>query len=158
MNRDSIENIFLSTDRHKIYVLPCKPNEIEDAISFVMLHKINLVNIGEELANYINTLEDLRYLTIDVYDYTRRLLEKNRTKIENSINEIVAIYNLGILLEPTLEMNVITLLKEFSKSSCLIIIWENQQENQHKLHWATQQQKYFLDFSEVQLKNLQYEI
>jgi hypothetical protein len=126
-----------------------------DSISLVKSQNITPINIGKELAFYIDTLEDYRYLKIDVYDFTKKLLDKHKGKINGLGNEIVAIYNLGILLEPALEMNAMQLLKEFSKSASIIIIWENQTESTDLLNWQTQKNKYFLDFSEIQLKKLQ---
>jgi hypothetical protein len=52
----------------------------------------------------------------------------------------------------------VQLFKEFSKSTSLIIIWDNQSENPDRLDWQTQKQNFFLDFSDIQLKKLQYAI
>jgi len=73
-------------------------------------------------------------------------------------NDVVAICNLGILMEPALELNAVQLFKEFSKSAALIIIWDNQSEIPDRLDWLTQKQNFFLDFSDIQLKKLQYAI
>jgi hypothetical protein len=61
-------------------------------------------------------------------------------------------------MEPALELNAVQLFKEFSKSTSLIIIWDNQSENPDRLDWQTQKQNFFLDFSDIQLKKLQYAI
>jgi len=115
-----------------------------------------VVNIGLELANFINTLEDYRYLNIDVYDYTQRLLDEQKTRINNQGNDVIAVYNLGILMEPALELNAVQLLKEFSKSAALIIIWENLFDIPDRLHWPTQQNNIFIDFIDAPIKKLQY--
>jgi len=52
----------------------------------------------------------------------------------------------------------VQLFKEFSKSTSLIILWENQSELPDRLEWLTQKNNFFLDFSESQLKKLQYAI
>jgi hypothetical protein len=61
-------------------------------------------------------------------------------------------------MEPILELNVTKLFKDFSKSASLIIIWENQIEISDKLHWPTQHENIFLDFTETPLKKLNYAI
>jgi hypothetical protein len=61
-------------------------------------------------------------------------------------------------MEPALELNAVQLFKEFSKSTSLIILWENQSELPDRLEWLTQKNNFFLDFSESQLKKLQYAI
>lgn len=79
-------------------------------------------------------------------------MDKHKAKINNIGNTVVAIYNLGILFEPAVELNTAQLLKDFSKTAALIIIWENQTENSGRLHWSTQQNNVFLDFTETQFK------
>jgi len=158
VNKDSIKEVATISDRYKICVLLCSPDNLLGSITFVQSENINVLNIGKELASYIDALEDYRYLNIDVYDYTKSLLDKHKSKIYDSGNEIIAIYNLGILLEPELELNTVQLLKEFSKSTALIIIWENQSEISDRLNWPTQKQNFFLDFSDTILKKLQYAI
>ena len=147
-----------STDRHKLYTIKCDPDDVDNCISCLQTQKIRTTNIGKELAAYIDNLDDFSYLNIDVFDYLRKLLDRNKAKIKNIGNEVVAIYNLGILLEPSLELNAVQLLKDFSKTAALIIIWENQSEIPNRLHWSAQQNNVFLDFTETPLKKLQYAI
>lgn len=153
-----IKDISITTDRFKIFTLMCNPNEIADKIAFVKSQNINVINIGKELATYIDSLEDFRYLNIDVFDFTKKLLDKHRSKTNGAGNDVLAIYNLGILMEPALKLNAVQLLKEFSKSASLIIIWENQSDIPDRLVWPTHKNNFFLDFSESQLKKLQYAI
>jgi len=158
MNTYSIKDISKSIERNKLYILNCHDNELADKIVFVKSHSINVINIGKELANYIDGLEDFRYLSIDVYDYTKKFLDNHKSKINGVGNDVVAIYNLGIRMEPAIELNAVQLFKEFSKSTSLIIIWENQSDVSDRLDWPTQKQNLFLDFSDIQLKKLQYAI
>ncbi|HEU4575735.1 MAG TPA: hypothetical protein VFS36_12095 [Chitinophagaceae bacterium] len=158
MSTYSIQDIIQSTDRYKLYTLMCSQDGLEDCISWLYAKKIHTINLGKELAAFIDSLDDFSYLNIDVFDYTKKLLDKHKTKINNPGNDVVAIHNLGILLEPALELNATQLLKEFSKTAALIIIWENQSDIPDRLHWSTQQNNIFLDFTETPLKKLQYAI
>ncbi len=158
MSTHLINNISTTSDRYKLFILITNPHEISNSITYIKSQNINVINIGIELAKYIDSLEDLRYLSIDVYDYTKKLLDKQKSKINGLGNDVVAIYNLGILMEPVLELNTVQLFKEYSKSTSLIIIWENQSENTDRLDWPTQKHNIFLDFSDIQLKKLQYAI
>ncbi|MBK8808663.1 MAG: hypothetical protein IPO21_19320 [Bacteroidales bacterium] len=158
MSTFSINDISTTADRFKLCTLMCNANELTDKIAFVKSQNINVINIGKELATYIDGLEDFSYLNIDVYDYTKKLLDKHKSKINSMGNDVLAIYNLGILMEPALKLNAVQLLKEFSKSASLIIIWDNQSDIPDRLIWPTQKNNFFLDFSESQLKNLQYAI
>jgi hypothetical protein len=158
MTSYSIKDITSSVDRYKIYILMSKLDGLTESIQFIHSESISTINIGKELATYIDSLEDYKYLYIDVYDYTKKLLDQNKTKINGSGSDVVAIYNFGILLEPSLKLNSVQLFKEFSKSSALIIIWENELELPNRLKWSTQKDNFFLDFSDTQLKKIHYEI
>jgi len=158
MDNYSFENIATSTDRFKIYVFYCSAIDLDKGIKFIQSEGINAINVGRELATFIDSLDDYHYLNIEVFEYTKKLLDTYKSKIKGAGNDILAIYNLGILLEPTLELNAVQLLKEFSKSSALIIIWENESEIPDRLNWSTQENNVYLDFSEVLLKKLQNEI
>lgn len=158
MNTYSITDIPNSNDRHKLYTLMCNTDELADNIAFIQSHNINVINIGKDLANYIDSLEDYKYLNIDAYDFTKKLLENKKAKILGAGNDVIAVYNLGILLEPAIEMNAVQLLKEFSKSAVIVIIWENQSDIPDRLNWPTQKQHFFFDFSDTTLKKLQHAI
>ncbi len=158
MSTYSIEDTSSTSDRFKLYALVYNVNELPDKIAYLKSQNINIINIGKELANYIDGLDDFSYLNIDVYDYTKKLLDKHKSKINSKGNDVIAIYNLGILMEPALELNAVHLFKEFSKSTSLIILWDNQSDIPDRLEWLTQKQNFFLDFSESQLKKLQYAI
>jgi hypothetical protein len=158
MSSYSINDISTDTDRFKLYSLFCNDNELESKISYLKSKNITVVNIGKEIASFISNLKDITYLHIEVYDYIKKLLDNHKSKINGSGNDILALYNMGILLEPYLELNAVQMLKDFSKISALIIIWENSNYNSNVLHWNTQKNNFQFDFSESHLKILQDEI
>jgi hypothetical protein len=158
MSTYSIEDISSTSDRFKLYTLVYNANELQDKIVYLKSQNINVINIGKVLATYIDGLEDFSYLNIDVYDYTKKLLDKHKSKINSIGNDVITIYNLGILMEPELELNAMKLFKEFSKSTSLIILWDNQSDIPDRLEWLTQKNNFFLDFSDIQLKKLLYAI
>ncbi|HEY5593274.1 MAG TPA: hypothetical protein VIK55_19940 [Paludibacter sp.] len=158
MSSYSINDISKSADRHKLYILSCNPDELSERILFIQTNNISAVNIGKELSMFIGELGDYSYLNMDVFDFTMKLLEERKAKINDIGNDVVAIYNLGILLEPAIELKAAQLIKEFSKSTVLIIIWENQTDYPDVLSWPTQKNNYSLDFTDTQIKKLQYAI
>ena len=156
MSTYSIQEITHSTDRFKLYVLNCELSELMESTKWLAFNGVQTINVGKELAGFIDGLSDFSYLTIDVFDFIKKLLDKHKARVNNSGNEIVAIHNFGILLEPALELNATKMLKEFSKTAALIIIWDNQSDSAGLLHWSTQQNTFFLDFTETPLKKLRY--
>jgi hypothetical protein len=158
MNSYSIKDIAASSDRHKIYTLKSNSIDLPGRIASLQSENIAALNIGKELAAFISKLDNHKYLNIDAYDFIKKLLEEHKSKLNGTGNNIAAIYNLGILLEPKLEFNAVQLLKEFSKSASIIIIWEYQSDIPDRLTWPTQKQKFFLDFSDIHLKEMHYAI
>lgn len=155
MSNYSFNHISTTTDRYKIYTLLCNPSELEDKIELVKSQNINVINLGKELAEYIDSLDDYSYLSIDVCDYCKKLLNDYKVKINGVGNDVVAIYNVGIILEPILELKPVTIFSDFSISTALLIIWENQYDIPDRLNWTIQKNNYALDFSDSPLKKLQ---
>jgi len=154
----NIEDVSKSVERYRLFYFSFIEDNLSSISKELDKYGINSINIGKELATYIDGLDDFSYLNIDVYDYTKKLLDKHKSKINSMGNDVIAIYNLGILMEPTLELNAVQLFKEFSKSTSLIILWDNQSDISDRLEWLTQKHNFFLDFSESQLKKLKYAI
>jgi hypothetical protein len=150
----SLDSVFQSVERHKLFVVFCSHNELALYIDWLKAQEIHSINMGIELSMFINGLFDAQHLDILVSDYVKKLLDQYKTKIKIAGNEVVAVYNLGILFEPSLELNATKLLKDFSKTASLIIIWENQFETPIRLHWPSQSDHIFFDFTETTLKKL----
>ena len=151
-----IDQFAKSCERYKIFCLLVENKNITNLVVNLETEGIKSINIGKELAIYINSLDDFSYLNIDVYDYVKNILDNHKSRINGKGNDVIAIYNLGILMEPNLELNAVQLFKEFSKSTSLIIVWDNQFLIPDRLEWSTQKNNFFLDFSEAQLKKLEY--
>lgn len=144
----SIENIINLNSRNKILILKCSLKELAQKIFEIQSIDINVINIGNEVARFINDKSDLKYINIELQDFVSRLIIENKSEISSNVYA-VAIYNLGILLEPTLEINTTILLKEISKSVTLLIIWDSVMEIPGLLHWSSLKEKYYLDFSNI---------
>lgn len=154
----STQDVLNCTDRYKLYYIDCRKDNIINCISWLETENIHSLNIGKEVATFIDSLDDFSYLNIDVFDYTKKLLDKHKAKINNTGNDVVAVYNIGILLEPALALSAAQMLKDFSKTASLLIIWEYQSEINDRLHWPVQQNNVFLDLTETQLKKINYAI
>ncbi len=158
MSPYSISDIHKSTDHYKLYTLSCERSELFHWTTVLKSQNIPVINIGRELANFISKTGDYKYLNIDAPEFLKHLLEIHRDNADGSFNNVVAIYNLGILLEPDIDLSASHILKEFSKSTGLIIIWENRFDTPEKLAWETQRNTFFFDFSDTPLKILNHEV
>lgn len=154
----NFSNVFESNDRFKLFKIFVPFDRRLELFEKLKALDVGVLNVGQEVSCYINNLEDHRFLMIDVIDHVRKIMDTTRSIPQDSNNPVLAIYNLGILFESTLELNISKFLKEYSKSTSLIIIWDQIANDKGRLHWPTQQDKVFLDFSDIDLKELNYEI
>ena len=69
-------------------------------------------------------------------------------KVIPSKHKVVAIYNLGILLEPALSLNASNLIKDISKNVAIVILWDHHSSD-GLLHWGIQQEQYHLNLSDI---------
>ena len=95
-----LKDLSVSTDRYKLYSLMCNSAELTDSIAFIESHNIKVINIGKDLANYIDSLEDYKYLNIDAYDFTKKLLENNKAKIHSTLNIFLHFFDIILNLLP----------------------------------------------------------
>ena len=93
-------NLDIVNSRNKLAVKPCKRDDLYQCITALQNNKIQAINVGYEVAKYIDSLDDFRYLTIDVEDYLFKLLTNYKFTLPNSTTGISAIYNFGILKAP----------------------------------------------------------
>jgi hypothetical protein len=123
-------------------------NSLQDTINQFKAIGVNSVNIGRELSEKIETIESSKFLGIESQEYLQELIEKHAVQIVPGKPKVVAIYNLGILLEPSLSLNTASLLKEFSKNLTIIVLWDHVY-SEGLLHWGVQQEQYQLNLSDI---------
>ncbi len=154
----SLNQCLSSTDRYKLFVYHCQPEKLQSRILAFQELGLNPLNIGNELSHFISEITDFKFITIDVLDHLKLIYENNIKTMNGALNPAIVIYNLGILMEPFLEINTVQLLKDWSKTCTVIILWENQTDIPFKLYWSTQTNNFNLDFSDTPYKMLQYAI
>lgn len=148
----SLDEILSSTDSHKLYIVRKSDT---DAIQTMLISKgIKPVNLGYELASFVKSLDSDEHISIEAEDFARRFFDEKKVKAGNSANYIVAIYNIGILLEATLSIKAASLLSKISKSVAIIILWDGKDPETAILDW-NDRSRYYLDFSDVQIKLFQ---
>lgn len=153
-----LQSIVLEKSGNSLLVIECDRNKIRDCLAEFSNFGIDVLNLGYEVAVFLEELLDYSYLSIEAYDFTKKLLNKNIQKAINSDKDALVIYNLGILFEPALEIKVSLLLKEYLKTASIILIWETSSESVDNTNWLNQQNNIFFEFAESQIKKLQYAI
>lgn len=134
--------------RHNLVLVRCNTNSLKNTINRFKKDGVNPVNIGRELSEKLQSIESSKYLAIEAQEYLHRLIEKHAVQIVPGKPKVVAIYNIGILHEPALSLNVANLLKDFSKNMIIIVLWDHIYA-EGQLHWGVQQEKYRLNLSDI---------
>lgn len=147
MNLDFLNNID-GVARHNLILLKCDSKTLKDTIAQLTNAGVNTINVGQEVSKKLIAIKSGKHLSIEAQEYLHELIEKRSTHIANGKPKIVALYNMGILLEQTLSLNTESLLKEFSKNLTIVLIWEHVYSN-GLLHWGEQQEKYHLNLSDI---------
>ncbi len=158
MNLDFLKNLD-GTARHNLILLKCDSNTLYEAIEQFTNAGVNMINVGKELSEKLLKVESGKYLSIEAQEYLHALIERQAVAITNGKPKIVALYNLGILLEPALSLNTENLLKELSKNITIIVVWDHDYSN-GLLHWGAQQEEYQINLSDIHVveENAEYEV
>ena len=155
----NILNEFSSSDRHKIIILRCRPEELRQAKSYVENLGVPIVNVGLILAQKITELTNEKHLGIELQEFLTRSIETNSKLIQDDNLEIISVYNLGVLLEPDLGLDPRAIIKDISRRIGLVVIWQDEITPPAKLHWKDGEDTHFIDLSDIPpLKVKAYEI
>ena len=147
------------TGRHNLILVKYDTNSLNDTIEKLKDAGLNVINIGRELSEKLKTIESAKFLTIESQEYLHELIETQARQVVPGKPKVVAIYNLGILLEPALSMNVANLLKGISKNVAVVILWDHL-SSEGLLHWGVQQDQYHLNLSDIYIAegSAEYEV
>lgn len=133
--------------RHNIVVI--KSDDLNKTIDKFSTCGLCVLNIGKALSEKIETLESTKFLDIDTHEYLQQLIECQSREFFKGKPRVVAIYNLGILLELSLRLDAVQILKELSRNIGILIIWEHEISGDGILHWDDQADKFNFNLSGV---------
>lgn len=158
MGLDFLKNIG-EAGRHNLVLVRCDTKSLNDTIDKLQGAGVNVINIGKELSKKLVAVESTKFLTIEAQEYLHKLIENQAAQIVPSKPKVVAIYNIGILLEPALSLNAANLLKEVSKNVIVVILWDHL-SSEGLLHWGIHQEQYHLNLSDIYIAegSAEYEV
>jgi len=109
--RQSISNYLKTASRNKLI------------LSSTALSEIEYVDVGRELSNRLINLDLEHPYSLSAKNELQELL-KNCTQTHPEFGEIMALKNVGILLEPELKLDFKALIENLSKSHPLFLEWK----------------------------------
>lgn len=156
----AITNQVANADRYNLYCI--KSDKTDQLRIRETLNKAGIqdVNIGFEMAESLISVKDSKFINIESQEFLQKLIESKSSLPDNFKIKIVALFNLGILFEPKLGLDPTYILKELSKTTAIILLWEHQTDNNGKLFWDATKPQIGLDFYDINLKeiNIQHAI
>lgn len=155
MQKVTLDSVLTSVDRYKLFYYQTSKEDLDHHLGVLRTKKFPLVDVGREIAAFVKQVADDSYLHFETYEYTRNMLDSSKKRISQTGNEVVVLYNFGILLEPLLELDPVQLFREFSKTTALVLMWEHNVSPTGILSWDTQRNEFYFDFSDLQLKHIQ---
>jgi hypothetical protein len=146
-------------NRHNLYLLLYKSSELPKVLDVFMQYGIKSLDIGKTLAKELQGVKVDKFISLTSHELLDRIIEENTCVITGSNVKSLVVYNLGILLEPVLGLKPEQILKDISKTTVLILLWEDNID-ENILYWTSQKDSYNLDFSDIDLKiiEIDYEV
>ena len=149
-------NKLSETKRHKIYILQSHYKDLDSSKNFLHSLDIKTLDFGKLLSEKLLKVDANRHLHILVSEFIPKLIEQNTNQIPGLSHKIVALENIGILLEPSFDLNAEKLLAEISKNVHLMILWSEQSNQTGLLNWSNQRDRFNFDFTPYQPKIINY--
>ena len=143
-----------SPDRYKLFWIKSLNKELSLIEKMLKDTGIPLLDIGLELSKKLSQIKDTRFLSIDAQEYIRSLIESHAKKPGSLVAKSIAIYNLGILFEKDLGLDPSFIIKEISKTTTIIILWENLFDEDGRLFWDHAIPDIGFNFSDTNLKEI----
>lgn len=141
--------------RYKMKWITVNPENERKIVNSFRKNKIPVLNIGKKVSFFINSNLKSNHLALEVENYLNDLFPQKAKFIEIfGINTLV-IHNLGILFEPSLELNPTFFIKEQSKNIFIILLWEDYFQKPGYFFWDSNYQDIGFDFSDINIQNME---
>ena len=149
-------NNLSETKRYKIYILQILFNDLNLSKNFLASFNIKTINVGKELSEKLSNFNSYRHLDILVSEFIPKLIEQNATQIPRFNHKIVALQNMGILLEPSFDLSAEKLLAEISKNVHLLFLWSARFSEDGVLSWTKNKETFNFDLTPYEPKTINY--
>ena len=110
---------------------------------------VETINVGSLVAEAISNFLDDKKLSLKVTNIIEEIFEVSKVKHQD-LGRILAIKNLGILFEPELKIDFLSLIDKYSRTNALFIQWEGEIEN-NTLYFLSKQKG-----QKINIKNLSH--
>ena len=139
--------------RHKLYWIDYSDPVKSHVDKILTKNNFHVINLGFEFATFIKDKDEAQ-VRVMAREYLSEVMEKE-TNVDNSSGlHFAIIKNIGIILEPFLDIDVEKFLKEFSKNMGLIMLWEGSVINNQHFKWPNSE-NYSLNFKDTNIHKIE---
>jgi|GEM_PF-1220994 len=144
------------TLRHKLAWIDTRAQSPAQITVFLTKKGIPILDVGKFIATALSKTNLSEGTQSQVSKILETKIETERRIPEGWTQPLICLSNLGILLEPDLQIQASFLLKALSKNTFLIILWDYICDEPDFFHWGTQKQAFNLDFSGTGIKKIPF--
>ena len=143
------------SERYSLVYLLCDSVTRHQQVEALERLGIPSLNVGYELSRKLETSRNHKFIALLVAQYFQGLMEQSIVPTSFGKKRIVALYNLGILFEPMLQLKPDSILQEFAKTATVIILWEDVVDDTGMMHFGENSANLLLDFSNSGLRQVE---
>ena len=144
------------TLRYKIAWVDTRGKDISHISNFLLRNRYPVLDVGYFLAEELSKHKPDDSANLDTPKILSEKIKNEGRMLDGWNQPLICLTNLGILLEPDLGLHASNLLKDISKNTFLVILWDYFCDEPNLFHWGIQKQIFNLDFSDIGIKKIPF--
>ena len=151
---NELTELISTAERYNLYWIKYNSTTEQPIREFLNVAGIQTINIGLEFAKTLYSKKITKYINIEAQELLQNLVERQSTLPRNIKMKTVAIYNLGILFEHDLGLDPSQIIKALSRTTAIILLWENLSDDNGGLFWDMTKPQLGFDFTDTNLREI----
>lgn len=123
--KNFIYNKLQQSENALLFILPCKNIKFEETLAITKAKELEvpMINVGLVIAEFLSKGYIKNYLSQEIIELLDNLILKTKDKNFEKKKSLILLYNIGILWEKDLSLNLEMLFKKILKQTSLILVW-----------------------------------
>lgn len=123
--KNFIYNKLQQSENALLFILACKNIKFEETLAITKAKELEvpMINVGLVIAEFLSKGYIKNYLSQEIIELLDNLILKTKDKNFEKKKSLILLYNIGILWEKDLSLNLEMLFKNFLKQTSLILVW-----------------------------------
>ena len=135
------------TLRYKLGWVDIRDKDVAQVETFLKQNDMPLLDVGKFIATELSKKNASPSAQSDISKILDKKIKEDCQILDGWNQPLICLYNLGLLLDPELNIQASNLLKDISKNTYLILLWDYFCDEPGFFHWGFQKQTFNLDLS-----------